>query len=83
MAQQLRVRNALAESPGWVPCAHTVAHNHLWLQSQGIRCPFLISPGFCTRVVHTANGEALMRGIYTFSKHIINKSFDSKVKGNA
>jgi hypothetical protein len=52
MTQQLGALAALAEDPGLTPRAHKAAHNHLWVQFQGIRHP--LQPSVGTRHVYAA-----------------------------
>lgn len=50
MPPQLRVSAALPEDSGYVASTLVTIDNHLYLQSQRIRCHFLFSLG--TQVVH-------------------------------
>ena len=43
MSLELREFAAIAEDPGSVPSTHTVTHNHLGLQFQGIRQHLLLT----------------------------------------
>lgn len=40
MAQQFSPLGALPGDPGSIPSMHKVAHNHLYLQFQGVQCLF-------------------------------------------
>lgn len=44
-AQKVRLLDALPEDLGFNPRTCMLAHNSLWLHSQGIQCPLLTSMG--------------------------------------
>jgi hypothetical protein len=63
MAQQLITLIALSEDPGLIPSTHKMAHKHLELQFQRIRCPLLASIG--TRNAHGAQTYVQAQHPYT------------------